>query len=71
MDEPTTKIKRKRHQNTTSDELILQRASEAAVSSEWILNKNAVQGWEKITKGKVMNVKSNKDGTFDIMNDEV
>lgn len=71
LDEPTTKIKRKRHLKNTSDEIILQRASETAVSSEWILNRDAVQGWEKVTKGKIMKVKSNREGTFDIINDEV
>lgn len=63
-------IKRKRHNKNTSDELILQRASETAVSSEWILKKDAIQGWEKNTKGKIMKVKSNNEGTFDIINDE-
>ncbi|XP_001951035.1 uncharacterized protein LOC100168536 [Acyrthosiphon pisum] len=71
LDETTTEIKRKRHLKNTSDEVILQRASETAVSSEWILNRNAVQGWAKVTKGKVMKVKSNHEGTFDIINDEV
>jgi len=41
------------------------------VSSEWILNRDAVQGWAKVTKGKIMKVKSNREGTFDIINDEV
>ncbi|CAI6363900.1 unnamed protein product [Macrosiphum euphorbiae] len=71
LDESTTGIKRKRHLKNTSDEVILQRASETAVSSEWILNRDAVQGWEKVTKGKIMKVKSNREGTFDIINDEV
>lgn len=70
MEEPIA-VKRKRHIKNTSDELILQRASEMAVSPEWILNKDAVQGWEKVTKGKIMKVKSNREGTFDIINDEI
>ena len=49
----------------------MQRASEMAVSPEWILNKDAVKGWAKVTKGKMMKVKSNSEGTFDIINDEV
>jgi len=69
IDELTT-AKRKRKVQNTNDELILQRASETAVSSEWILNKDAVQGWAKITKGKIMKIKSNKEGTFDVINDE-
>ncbi|XP_026822653.1 uncharacterized protein LOC113560786 [Rhopalosiphum maidis] len=71
LDEPTIAVKRKRHIKNTSDELILQRASEMAVSPEWILNKSAIQGWEKVTKGKIMKVKSNREGTFDIINDEI
>lgn len=71
LDEPTTEIKRKRHLKNTSDEVILQRASETAVSPEWILNRDAVQGWAKVTKGKIMKVKSNREGTFDIIDDEV
>lgn len=70
-DESTIKIKRKRPQKNTSDDLILQRASETAVSPEWILNKDAVRGWPKITKGKVMKIKSNKEGTFDVVSDEI
>lgn len=49
----------------------MERASETAVSPEWILNKDAVQGWVKITKGKIMKVKRNNEGTFDIINDDV
>ncbi|XP_060848761.1 uncharacterized protein LOC132928242 [Rhopalosiphum padi] len=71
LDEPTIAVKRKRHIKNTSDDLILQRASEMAVSPEWILNKGAIQGWEKVTKGKIMKVKSNREGTFDIINDEI
>lgn len=70
-DESTIAIKRKRPHKNTSDELILQRASETAVSHEWILNKDAVQGWAKMTKGKVMKIKSNDKGTFDIVSDEI
>lgn len=70
-DESTNTIKRKRYHKNTSDELILQRASETAVSPEWILNKDAVQGWAKVTKGKIMKIKSNKEGTFDVVNDEI
>lgn len=69
MDEPT--IKRKRYSKCTSDKLILERASETAVSPEWILNKDSVQGWAKITKGKIMKVKRNNEGSFDIINDDV
>ncbi|KAL4089709.1 hypothetical protein QTP88_024687 [Uroleucon formosanum] len=71
LDESTTGIKRKRHLKNTSDEVILQRASETAVSSEWILNRDAIKGWAKVTKGKIMKVKSNREGTFDIINDEI
>lgn len=63
-------IKRKRLNKSTSDKLILQRASETAVSPEWILKKDAVQGWAKMTKGKIMKVKSNNEGTFDIVSCE-
>jgi len=41
------------------------------VSSEWILNRDAIKGWAKVTKGKIMKVKSNCEGTFDIINDEI
>lgn len=68
--EPTTTTKRKRHLQNTSNKLILQRSLDVAVSSEWILNKDAIQGWAKTTKGKVMKVKSNNEGSFDIVNDE-
>lgn len=68
--ESTTATKRKRHLQNTSNKLILQRSLDVAVSSEWILNKDAIQGWAKTTKGKVMKVKSNKEGSFDIVNDE-
>lgn len=64
-------INRKRHHKFTSDEVILQRASETAVTPEWILKKDSVQGWVKTTKGKIMKVKSNKEGSFDIISDEV
>lgn len=70
MDEPTVKRKKKFCDPSMTDELILQRASEAAVSPEWITSKESVRGWEKITKGKVMKVKKNHEGTFDIINDE-
>lgn len=69
MDEPT--IKRKRQHKFTSDEVILQRALETAVTPEWILKKDSVQGWAKMTKGKIMKVKGNKDGSFDVVSDEV
>lgn len=69
-DESTTRKKQKRHLQYTSDKIILQQASEVAVSPEWILNKEAVQGWAKVTKGKILKVKSNKEGTFDVINDE-
>jgi len=49
----------------------LQRASETAVSADWILKKDAIQGWTKVTKGKIMTVKKNNEGSFDIVNDEV
>lgn len=68
--EPTNTTKRKRHLQNTSNKLILQQSLDVAVSSEWILNKDAIQGWAKTTKGKVMKVKSNKEGSFDIVNDE-
>lgn len=68
--ESTTTTKRKRHLQNTSNKLILQRSLDVAVSSEWILNKDAIQGWAKTTKGKVMKIKSNKEGSFDIVNDE-
>jgi len=42
-----------------------------AVSPDWILNRDAVQGWAKVTKGKMMKLKSNREGTFDIISDEV
>ncbi|XP_015370201.1 PREDICTED: uncharacterized protein LOC107166159 [Diuraphis noxia] len=70
-DESTTGVKRKRHLKNTSDEVILQRASETAVSPEWILNRDAVHGWANVTKGKIMKLKSNSEGTFDIISDEV
>lgn len=70
MDEPT--IKRKRYNNKSiSDKLILERASETAVSPEWILNKDAVQGWAKISKGKIIKVKRNNEGTFDVIDGDV
>lgn len=71
IDESTIATKRKRPNKNTSDELILQRATETAVSHEWILNKDAVQGWAKNTKGKVMKVKSNNEGTFDVVSNEI
>lgn len=71
IDEVANPTKRKRLDQNTSDKLILQRASEMAVSPEWIMNKDAVQGWAKVTKGKIIKVKSNKDGTFDVTNDEM
>lgn len=70
INEPVVIKKKKPRNLSTSDKLIVQRASEAAVSPEWILNKDAVQGWAKTTKGKVMIVKRNSDGTFDIVHDE-
>lgn len=69
MNEPS--INRKRQHKFTSDEVILQRASETAVTPEWILKKDSVRGWAKMTKGKIMNVKRNKEGSFDIVSDEV
>lgn len=69
--EPIITTKRKRLDKSTSDELIMQRALEVAVSPEWILNKDAIEGWTKITKGKIMNVKRNNEGTFDVISDEV
>lgn len=69
-DEPTTTTKRKRHLQNTSNKLIIQRSLDMAVSPEWIVNKHAIQGWTKTTKGKVMKVKSNKEGSYDIVNDE-
>lgn len=67
--EPT--IKRKRYDKSTSDKLILQRALETAVSPDWILKKDAIQGWTKVTKGKIMRVKKNDEGTFDIIDDGI
>lgn len=70
INEPIDTIKRKRHHEVTSNQTILHRASEAAVTPEWILNKDAVQGWAKISKGKIMELKKNNDGSYDIINDE-
>lgn len=69
MTDESTK-KQKRHLQNTSDKIVLQQASEAAVSPEWILNKDSVKGWAKMTKGKILKLKSNKEGTFDVVNDE-
>lgn len=72
MDEPVDTInKRKRHHKVTSNQIILQRALEAAVTPDWILNKDAVQGWAKVSKGKIMEIKKNNDGSYDIINDGV
>lgn len=71
INESIITAKRKRPDKSTSDELIMRRASESAVSSEWILNKDAVKGWTKVTKGKIMNVKRNNEGTFDVVSGEI
>ncbi|VVC36130.1 Hypothetical protein CINCED_3A007031 [Cinara cedri] len=70
MDEPLITVKRKRCDKSTSDKLIMQRASEMAVSPEWILNKDAVEGWTKVTKGKIIKVKPNDEGTYDVVSHE-
>ncbi|XP_050524327.1 uncharacterized protein LOC126895991 isoform X2 [Daktulosphaira vitifoliae] len=61
--------KRKKHCNSDDEKLIRSRASETAVSPQQILNREEVKFWAKETKGKIVKVRPNKEGTFDVIND--
>ncbi|XP_050429450.1 protein CUSTOS-like [Adelges cooleyi] len=69
--QPTLRTHRKKAQQHRDDErLILERASEVAVSTEQVLNREEVKHWAKVTKGKVMQVRPNGEGTFDVISDD-
>lgn len=55
--------------NSDDEELIRSRASESVVSPEQILNREEVKLWAKETKGKVIQIRPNKEGTYDVIND--
>lgn len=67
---PSFSKKRKRKLSLSdkceADSDLLEKASAAAVSVEWVLNKEGTKGWSK-PKGKEIHVKKNAKGELEIL----